>query len=77
MDHGEGKSGSDGGIDGVAARLHDLDAGLRCQFVHADHHGMLRVDRTGGGHRDRRAKTAKAITEQDQISVLCGDRMPD
>jgi hypothetical protein len=37
------KSRRDGGIDCVATVLHDLNAGLRSQFVHAHDHGVLSV----------------------------------
>ena len=41
MDDGEGESGGDGGVHGIATGLHDFDSGARGQFVDAGHHGVL------------------------------------
>jgi hypothetical protein len=54
MHHGQGESGGDCGIDGIAAGLHNLHAGARRQFVHAHHNGMLRMHRMGGCPNERR-----------------------
>jgi hypothetical protein len=54
MYDGEGKPGSHGRIDGIPARLQNLNPGLRRQFLHAHHHRMLCVHRAccrEGGRR--------------------------
>src|SRR5947209_13783467 len=51
MDDREGKSRGDGGVNGVAAGVHDVDSDLGGEAVHADYHGMLRWDRLGRGAR--------------------------
>ena len=53
MHHGQRESRSHRRIDGIAARLQDVHAHMRRQFVHAHHHpmrGMNRVNRRPGGN---------------------------
>lgn len=45
MNDGKGKSGSHSGIDGIPARLQNLNPRLRCEFVDAHHNRVLCVDR--------------------------------
>ncbi len=51
MDDGQGESGGDGGVNGIASGLHDFDSGARGQFVNAGDHGvgsMRRAQGSGG-----------------------------
>jgi hypothetical protein len=48
MDDGEGKSGGDGGVNGIASRLHHLNASAGSELVNAGHNGMRRM---GGAQR--------------------------
>ena len=52
MDDGEGESGGDGGVDGVASGLHDFYPGARGQFVNAGHDGVRRMA-SGAAERRR------------------------
>ena len=53
VDDAEGDSGRDPGVDGVAARLEDLVAGLRCQVVAGAHHVVGAMNGGLHGHRGR------------------------
>ncbi len=65
MDHGEGKSSGDGGIDGIASGLHDLYADLRRDLMHADYNAVLGMDRMGSS-RDRRRGYKRQRHHQQQ-----------
>jgi hypothetical protein len=49
MNDGEDESGGDGGVDGVAAALHRVNAGLRGELVDARDHGVRRALRAERG----------------------------
>jgi hypothetical protein len=51
MDDGEGESGGNGGVNGIASSLHDFGAGARSEFVNAGDDGvrsMRRAQRSSG-----------------------------
>ena len=65
MDHSERKPSGHGGVHCVAASLHDLDSGARCQLVYARDHRMRRVNGTKRGRSQAAGKQRKK-TESGQ-----------
>ena len=63
MDDGERESGGDGGVDGIAAGLHDFYSDAGGEFVNAGDHGMGRV-----GGRNRRGE---ACRKQNEVRADC------
>ena len=55
MNDGKRVGGRDGGIDGIAAGLQDLDPDLRGESLLGDHHAVSPLDRSrrGGDGGDR------------------------
>ena len=68
MDDGQCKAGGDGRVDGVAAGLHHVDAGLRGQFIRAHDHRMLGVVGTQSGRIGSRAEPEQE-RENQQLAV--------
>jgi hypothetical protein len=52
VNDGEGESGGDGGVNGVASRLHDFCSCARSEFVDAGYDGMRRMRWTQGRGRE-------------------------
>ena len=69
MHHGQREPGRDRGVNGVAASPHDLHSRVRRQVVHADHDGVLGVNRMGGGPR-RAARRSAATTPSTTKSMI-------
>ena len=72
MHHGQRESGGHRGVDGIAAGLHDLDTGTRCQLVHAHHDGMLRVNRMRGAPGGRRRRSATEPPSATKSMICAG-----
>jgi len=65
--HGQREPGGHRRIDCVAACLHDVDADMGRQFVHADYDSVLRMNRMYGSlSRRRRAYREKRHQQQNQ-----------
>ena len=67
MHHCQRKPGSHRRIHGIAARLQDVHANMRCQFVYAHHHamrGMHRMNRRRGGQGGARQQQRHNHTAQ-------------
>jgi hypothetical protein len=65
MHYCQGKSRGYCGIDRIASSLHDVNANLGGQGMHADHHGMLRAHGMGRGGR-RKSQGPSGQEDQNQ-----------
>jgi len=77
MDDGKRESSGDGGINGIASRLHHLDPGTRCQLVNAGDNGMggvrrtkWRCDHATGEQRREHAEDQKLAVDEHRWAKL-------
>ena len=72
MGDGQRESDRDGGIHRIAARLHDLDAGIGRVALHRGHHGLGSVRRLHHGASQRRCargqKSARVLGNAESFS---------